>query len=63
VFIRAPYIEQVGSGVETLARLEDGTVVAVRKDNLLALAFHPELSHDPRLHEYFLDMVKESLKK
>jgi len=60
VFIRAPYIEHVGNGVETLARLDDGTVVAVRKDNLLALAFHPELSHDTRLHEYFLNMVKEA---
>jgi pyridoxal 5'-phosphate synthase pdxT subunit len=63
VFIRAPYIEHVGEGVETLARLEDGTVVAVRQKNLLALAFHPELGHDTRLHEYFIEMVRESLKK
>ena len=63
VFIRAPYIEHLGNGVEALARLEDGTVVAVRKDNLLALAFHPELGHDTRLHEYFVDMVKEAGKK
>jgi 5'-phosphate synthase pdxT subunit len=62
VFIRAPYIEHVGNGVETLARLDDGTVVAVRQKNLLALAFHPELGHDTRLHEYFLDMVKEAQK-
>jgi 5'-phosphate synthase pdxT subunit len=61
VFIRAPYIERLGNGVEALARLEDGTVVAVRQKNLLALAFHPELGHDTRLHEYFLGMVKESL--
>jgi len=61
VFIRAPYIEHLGNGVEALARLDDGTVVAVRQDNLLALAFHPELSHDSRLHEYFLGMVKKSL--
>ena len=60
IFIRAPYIEHVGNGVEALARLDDGTVVAVRQKNLLALAFHPELSHDTRLHEYFVDMVKES---
>ena len=60
VFIRAPYIEHVGEGVETLARLEDGTVVAVRQKNLLALAFHPELGHDTRLHQYFVNMVKES---
>jgi 5'-phosphate synthase pdxT subunit len=60
VFIRAPYIEHLGNGVEALARLDDGTVVAVRKGNLLALAFHPELGQDTRLHEYFIDMVKES---
>jgi len=60
VFIRAPYIEHLGNGVEALARLDDGTVVAVRQGNLLALAFHPELSHDTRLHEYFVDMVKEA---
>jgi 5'-phosphate synthase pdxT subunit len=60
VFIRAPYIEHLGDGVEALARLEDGTVVAVRKGNLLALAFHPELGQDTRLHEYFVDMVKEA---
>lgn len=63
VFIRAPYIEHVGNGVEVLARLDDGTVVAVRQKNLLALAFHPELSHDTRLHEYFVDMVKEAGQK
>ena len=60
VFVRAPYIEHLGDGVEALARLEDGTVVAVRKGNLLALAFHPELGQDTRLHEYFVDMVKEA---
>lgn len=63
VFIRAPYIEHLGDGVETLARLEDGTVVAVRKDNLLALAFHPELGQDTRLHEYFLNMVRAAKKE
>ncbi len=63
VFIRAPYIEHVGEGVETLAQLEDGTVVAVRQKNLLALAFHPELGRDTRLHQYFIEMVKESKKK
>jgi len=62
VFIRAPYIEHVGNGVETLAQLDDGTVVAVRQNNLLALAFHPELGRDSRLHEYFVHMVKEAKK-
>jgi 5'-phosphate synthase pdxT subunit len=60
VFIRAPYIERLGNGVEVLARLQDGTAVAVKQDNLLALAFHPELSSDTRLHEYFLIMVNET---
>ncbi len=60
VFIRAPYIERLGDGVEVLARLQDGTAVAVKQDNLLALAFHPELSSDTRLHEYFLIMVNET---
>ncbi len=63
VFIRAPYIEHLGSGIEALAHLDDGTVVAVRKDNLLALAFHPELGHDDRLHEYFIEMIRNSKKE
>jgi 5'-phosphate synthase pdxT subunit len=57
VFIRAPAIEQVNSGVEIIARLADGTGVAARQDRLLACAFHPELTEDTRLHRYFLDIV------
>jgi 5'-phosphate synthase pdxT subunit len=57
VFIRAPMIEKVNGTVEVLARLADGTVVAVRDGKMLALAFHPELTDDPRFHQYFLDMV------
>jgi 5'-phosphate synthase pdxT subunit len=57
VFIRAPLIEQVNSQVEILARLADGTIVAVRQEKLLALAFHPELTDDLRFHQYFLDIV------
>jgi len=56
VFIRAPFIEQIGEGVEVLARLEDGTIVATRQGNLLATAFHPELTGDDRFHRYFLQM-------
>jgi 5'-phosphate synthase pdxT subunit len=64
VFIRAPLIERVGQGVEVLARLEpvlseaegDETIVAVRQGNLLATAFHPELTEDDRFHRYFLDV-------
>jgi 5'-phosphate synthase pdxT subunit len=57
IFIRAPYIESTGPGVEVLGWLPDGTIVAARQENLLALAFHPELSHDLRLHRYFLETV------
>jgi 5'-phosphate synthase pdxT subunit len=60
VFIRAPVIEEVGAGVEVLARLEDGTVVAVQQGSLLATSFHPELTGDARFHQYFADLVRNS---
>lgn len=60
VFIRAPVIERVGSEVAVLARLNGGGCVAARQGNLVALAFHPELTGDTRLHEYFLDIVAKS---
>ncbi len=53
VFIRAPLIERVGEGIDVIARLEDGTVVAARQGNLLVTAFHPELTEDERFHRYF----------
>jgi 5'-phosphate synthase pdxT subunit len=56
VFIRSPLIERVGDGVQILAKLEDGTIVAVRQGNLLATAFHPELTDDDRFHKYFLGL-------
>ncbi len=56
VFIRAPWIERHGPGVEVLASYE-GHPVAVREDNVLATAFHPELTEDPRLHALFMAMV------
>lgn len=59
VFIRAPLIQRVGSGVEILARLDDDSIVAAREGNLLATAFHPELGSDVRFHKYFLAMVRE----
>lgn len=59
VFIRAPLIEQVNNGAEVLARLTDGTIVAVRQGKILASAFHPELTDDHRLHQYFLDIVAQ----
>lgn len=55
-FIRAPYIEEVGSGVEVLAVL-DGHIVAARQGSQLVTAFHPELTDDSRLHQLFLHMV------
>ncbi len=57
VFIRAPWIERAGSGVEVLAERE-GRGVMVRERNVLATSFHPELTADPRVHEYFLKMVR-----
>ena len=57
VFIRAPRIEAAGSGVEILARLHDGTPVAAREKNMVATAFHPELTTDLRFHKYFLSIV------
>ena len=57
VFIRAPYIEKVGDGVDILARLPNGIGVAAREGSMVALAFHPELTNDLRLHSYFLDIV------
>jgi 5'-phosphate synthase pdxT subunit len=57
-FIRGPSIESVGPGVEVLATLDDGTIVAVREGRLLGTAFHPEISGDPRFHQYFLHIVQ-----
>ncbi len=59
VFIRAPLVERLGPGVVPLATLEDGTIVAAERDNVLVTAFHPELTGDPRFHEYFLAKVAE----
>jgi 5'-phosphate synthase pdxT subunit len=56
VFIRAPLVERVGEEVQVLARLENGAVVAARQGNLLATAFHPELTEDERFHRYFVDL-------
>mgnify|MGYP000446679900 CR=1 FL=1 len=58
IFIRAPKIVRVGPGVEILAE-HDATPVLVRQKNLLASSFHPELTGDTRIHEYFLKMVSK----
>jgi 5'-phosphate synthase pdxT subunit len=57
VFIRAPWVEDVGDGVEVLAEV-DGHPVAVRQGNILAVAFHPELSEETALHKWLLDRVQ-----
>ena len=68
VFIRAPWVEAVGDGVEVLARVPDGTVagaaagriVAVRQGPLMATSFHPEVGGDGRVHRMFVDLVRQS---
>jgi 5'-phosphate synthase pdxT subunit len=65
VFIRAPWVEAAGEGVQVLGRVEggaaDGKIVAVRQGNLLATSFHPELTGDPRVHALFVDLVRQDL--
>jgi pyridoxal 5'-phosphate synthase pdxT subunit len=65
VFIRAPWVERTGDGVEVLARVPDGApaagrVVAVRQGPVLATSFHPELTGDSRVHALLVSMVKEA---
>jgi 5'-phosphate synthase pdxT subunit len=68
VFIRAPWVEQVGDDVEVLARVPDaaeageasGRIVAIRQGGVLATAFHPELTGDRRVHRLFCEMVRQS---
>lgn len=62
IFIRAPGITECGNDVEILSKYND-SIVAARQKNMLALAFHPELSDDYRIHHYFLKMILESRKK
>ena len=63
VFIRAPWVEAVGEQVEVLGRVSSGPaagrIVAVRQGQLLATSFHPELTGDTRVHQYFVEMVRE----
>jgi 5'-phosphate synthase pdxT subunit len=64
IFIRAPWVEEVGPGAQPLARVRSGPalgrIVAVRQGRLLATSFHPELTGDLRVHRYFVDLVRES---
>ncbi len=59
IFIRAPVVIRVGQQVKTLAALPNGQAVAVRQGNLMATAFHPELTDDTRLHQYFLGLAAD----
>ena len=58
IFIRAPAIKSAGPGVDVLASLENGTIVAARQDSLLVSCFHPELTDDVRFHRAFLEQVR-----
>ncbi|MBO3741104.1 pyridoxal 5'-phosphate synthase glutaminase subunit PdxT [Actinoplanes flavus] len=64
VFIRAPWVEETGGDVRVLGRVAEGAaagrIVAVRQGNLLATAFHPELTGDLRVHRYFVEMVRQA---
>jgi len=68
VFIRAPWVESVGAGVEVLARVPAdpergpaaGRIVAVRQGSLMATSFHPEVGGDARVHELFVDLVRRA---
>ncbi len=61
IFIRGPYVTKVGEGVTVMATYAD-KIVMVRQGNILGAAFHPELTDDRRVQQYFLDMVKEAAK-
>jgi pyridoxal 5'-phosphate synthase pdxT subunit len=59
VFIRAPVVERIGPGVDVLATLDDGRIVAVRERNVIATAFHPELAGETRFHRLLATMAAE----
>ncbi len=61
-FIRAPWIVSAGPEIEILSKLEDGTIVAAKEKNMLATSFHPELTSDTRMHEYFISVIKNAIK-
>lgn len=62
VFIRAPVLKKIGPRVRLLAEIEGGSIVAAQEANVLATAFHPELTDDMRFHQYFLRMVDSASK-
>ena len=58
VFIRGPYVERVSDNVEILSTVNNN-IVAVKQNNMLVTAYHPELTDDTRVHEYFISMIKK----
>jgi len=64
VFIRAPWVDEVGAGVRVLARVDGGPsddkVVAVQQEQLMATSFHPEVDDDERVHRMFVDLVRQN---
>ncbi len=64
LFIRAPWVEKVSTGVDVLATVASGPavgrIVAVRQGSVMATSFHPEITHDDRVHRYFVDLVLSS---
>ena len=56
-FIRAPIVEKVGEGVEVLAELNDGRIVAVKQGNVVGISFHPEINGETAVHEYLLSLI------
>ena len=59
-FIRAPLVTEQGAEVDVVARLEDGRVVGVRQGNILGISFHPEVTGETAVHEYFANMCREA---
>jgi 5'-phosphate synthase pdxT subunit len=62
IFIRAPRLVAAHGSAQVIASLTDGTAVAARQGRWLVTAFHPELSNDPRFHQYFIDIVRSCIK-
>jgi hypothetical protein len=59
VFIRAPSVSDVGSGIEILSKFNE-RIIAVKKGNVIGTAFHPELTEDTSLHKFFVNLIKTS---
>jgi 5'-phosphate synthase pdxT subunit len=59
-FIRAPIVSEVGEDVEVVASLKDGRIVGVRQGNILGISFHPEVTGETAIHDYFADMCKKA---